>query len=296
MPLSKAQQFLAAGAFVQARREAERLLSEGGLTARQQGRAHHLASRASLMLKDLFGAVRSGEKALACGIETVDPVLELPVRFDLGCAYTQIGDGHLATEHLRAFLAEAPADPAWQPAVGTAYYNLSLLARQRKQWAQAIDLLRRAAELLEPARQSQAALDLAWCHLMLGRHDLAVTCLTRAEQLLLQEPCDHLMADLLFHRALCHRLRGELGASTALCQELFLPGRPATGSAALAHAAWIMGENGLDLGHPAEAMLFANLALDQAVKANLPSVMNLAGDLRRRIGAVTSSTKGNPDS
>lgn len=290
MPLAKVEQLLATGACLQARREAERLLSDGTISTQERGRLHQLAGRAAFMLRDLFGSVRHGERALGYARECGDHALLAPVHLDLGSAYTHIGDGHLAAEHLRAFLAAAPPDPGWRQHRGTACRHLAQVARQGRQWTQSIEWLRRARELLEPAHLAQLELDLAWCHLMLHLPDLAASHLAAAEAHLAENPDAHAACLLLYHRAYCHRLKGELAASTALCQELFTPGRRGTSDLPLAYAAWIMGENALDLGLPAEAQLFANLALDYSVKGNLPPVMNLSGNLRRRIAAATATT------
>ncbi len=289
MPFTHVEQLLAAGAYLQARREAERLLSGEDAPQSHAGRLHHLASRAALQLKDLFGAVRHGEKALTHAQETGDSTLMATVRFDLGCAYTQIGDGHLASSHLLAYLQAQPPDRLSRSHIGTAYCNLAQIARQRKQWAEAIGWLLKAREFAESANHAALELDLAWAHLMLGLPDLAQGHLAEAEHHLDDHPDERLTTGLLYHRALYHRLKGELATSTALCQELFTPGRRATGNQPLAYAAWVMGENALDLGHPSEAMLFVNLALDHAVKGNLPPVMNLAGDLRRRISSAIAN-------
>lgn len=288
--MSKVEQFLAAGAFLQARREAERLLLGGELAPRDQGRAYRLACRACLSLQELFAAAKFGERAVERARGTHDQETLGKAHFDLGCAYTQIGDTHLAAEHLEAFLTLLPQLTGVERWEGLAYYNLSVVHRQRKQWSTAIQLLEQADWLFRKhaqlPEQAQVALDLAWCHLMLGDPAKAAPYLESVEVHLSHHPDDRLSADLICERALYFRLKGDLPAATELCRALFTPKRQGVGDHQLAEASWIMGENALDLGRRSEAAIFADLALNHAVKANWPSLMNLACDLRRRIKAA----------
>lgn len=289
MPLARLEQLLVAGAHLQVRREAERLLLEGDMAVQEQGVLLRMACRACLALQDYYAAAKLGERAIERAREAGDADTLGRAHFYVGCAYTYIGDTHAAEQSLHAFLALAHEMTGIEEWEGSAYYNLSILQRQRKQWGAAIQTLERAARLYDErgqkAERAQAALDLAWCCLMLGATPLARPHLDYIAAYLgaQDEPDESLAVDLICAKALLYRLEGDIATSSHLCQTIFLPGRQGVTSHHLGEAAWIMGENALDLGHLHEAHLFVNMALDHAARDNWPSLMNLAGDLRQRI-------------
>lgn len=279
MSLEQAEALLNTGAYLKARREVERLLSAGGMTRADEGRAHFLACRAALGLKDPFTAAQSGERAVKLAEEEGHASLLAQIHFHLGSAFAEIGDTHRAEHHLMEFLRHEPRSAR----TGQALLHLARVHRQRKEWSKAVSLLERAEESLTGPRQAGAALEIAWCRLMAGQPAAADGALERAGERLHQSPDDGLQADLLAYRALARRMQGDLGGSSALCQELFMPGRRGAGDAQLALAAWVMGENALDLRQPEQASYFSRLAMNHAVKSGRSSLMNLAGELRRKL-------------
>lgn len=295
LPLAKLEQLLSTGAYLQVRREAERLLLEGGLSVGEQGVALRMACKACLALQEYYAAAKLGERAIERAKEAGDRDTMARAHFYVGCAYTYIGDTHAAEQTLHAFLALAQGISELESWEGIAYYNLSILHRQRKQWGTAIQTLERAARIFDAkgqkAERAQASLDLAWCCLMLGATPLARPHLDQIAAYLQEqdEPDEGLAVDLICAKALLYRLEGDIATSSHLCQTVFLPGRQGVTSHHLGEAAWIMGENALDLGHLHEASLFVNMALDHAARDNWPSLMNLAGELRQRIAARTAA-------
>ncbi|MFZ5823529.1 MAG: tetratricopeptide repeat protein [Bacillota bacterium] len=283
----KLEQLLGAGAYLQVRREADRLLLEGNLSVREEGSVYRMACRACLSLSEYYAAAKLGERAVERAKEAGDELTLGKAHFDLGSAYLYIGDAYGAEQNLESFLALLPSLTGLERWEGMAHYNMSHVHRQRKQWAKAVVALQQAAELFERRDQkferAQVALDLAWCHLMLGETALAAPHLTRLEEHLRTHHDDALSADLICEKALYYRLEGDISTSTRLCQEIFMPGRQGVTPKHLGEATWVMGENALDLGRIEEASLFANMALDHAARDNYPTLMNLACDLRRRI-------------
>jgi len=286
-PLKQAEEHLATGAYVQARREAERLIASGGLRGEYLGRAYALAAQAAFALRDCFGSVRLAEKALAAAGEAANPEILAGLQLILGSAYAALGDPHQARQHLGAFLERVPSTSVPAGWVASAHRHLGLALRQQRAWRQASAEFDLAAELLGAAgqerEQASAQLDSAWCLFMAGQPEEAALRIEQAGEYGLRSQDPELTADLLCHKALLCRHRGDLAGAAALCQEVFIPGKPGVGAEQQALAAWIAGECALDLVRREEAEFFANLALSHALAAGRPSLMNLAGDLRRRL-------------
>lgn len=263
------------------------------MSVQEQGVALRMACRACLSLQDYYAAAKLGERAIERAKESGDTDTLGRAHFYVGCAYTYIGDTYAAEENLQTFLSLYSMMTGVQRWEGTAHYNLSIVHRQRKQWNTAIQTLEQATALFElhgqKRERAQAALDTAWCYLMQGASHLAAPYLTQVEEYVEAHPDDSLSADLICEKALYFRLEGDIAKSSNLCQEIFMPGRQGVTSHHLGEAAWIMGENALDLGRIEEANLFVNMALDHAARDNWPSLMNLAGDLRRRIASRMAS-------
>jgi tetratricopeptide (TPR) repeat protein len=287
--LTKLEELLQAGAYLGVRKEADRVLLEGNLSIRDQGAVLRLACRARLHLADFYAAAKLGERAIELAREAEDINTLGMAHFDLGVAYTHVGDANNAEQNLNAFLALYP-QMTWDDAYeGKAYYNLSVIHRQRKQWYTAIQELEKAAQIFERIgrrnERARCALDAARCYLTLGASSLAAPHLDHVEEYLHATPDDVLSADLICEKALYYRLEGDIATSSQLCQEIFMPGRQGIGSHHLGEAAWIMGENALDIGRMEEAQVFVNMALDHAARCNWPGLMNLGCDLHRRVAA-----------
>lgn len=285
--VEKLEELLKADAHLQLRRESDRLLLGGELTVQEQGAVLRLACRACLYLADYYAAAKLGERAVERAREAEDTATLGMAHFDLGVAYTHIGDTYGAERHMEAFLSIFPRLNGYGAWEGKAHYNLSLVRRQRKQWHTAIETLEKAARIFEGAGQkmerARCALDMAWCYLMMGATALAAPHLAQVEEYLQNNPDDTLSADLICEKALYYRLEGDITTSSQLCQQIFMPGRLGVTSHHIGEAAWVMGENALDLARLDEAHLFVNMALDHAARDNWPTLMNFACDLRRRI-------------
>jgi tetratricopeptide (TPR) repeat protein len=288
VPLRRLEQLLAAGVYLQAKREADRLLLMDDLDLRMRGWAERGACVASLHLHQYYAAAKHGERALNLAEQAGDPDLMARAHYDLGVVYVHIGDSRLAEEHLRTFLAMADQlESDRERHVAVAYYNLSRVFRQRRNHADAIAELKRAGALFQQIGNRWLAVrchqDIAWCVLMDKQPDEATPHLAEMEAYLQEHADDGLAADLLCEQALWHQLKGNVATSMVLCEEVFQPGRAGVSDHHMAEAAWIMGENMLLVGHFQEAQVFANMALEHAVKDGWPLGMNLACDLRRRL-------------
>jgi tetratricopeptide (TPR) repeat protein len=284
LPLAKLRQLLEAGAYLLARREADRLLV-GDLSAAEQGMVLYLASSAALSLRDLFAAIRLGERAIAKAQEAGDRTAQSGAHLTVGQAYALIGDPGVAEQHLEAFLAIRPAEMArWD---GLAHQALARAYLQQRAYPAAIERLERAVELHQAWGQlgdrARAAIDLARCYLAVGAPSLAASHLDWVGHYLSDSPSPELTADLLCCRALQARLEGDIAESARLCQELFVPDRPGVTSHHVGEAAWIMGENALGMAHLEEAHLFAEWAMEHAMRVNSPNLMNRILLLKRRI-------------
>lgn len=287
MSLAHITQLLTTGAYVQAKREAERLIKEGNLAVADEARTWLLACRAGLYLHDPFDAARSGERALELAAAAGNAAEIAEIHYYLGSAYADIGDVGLAEHHLQAFLAVLPAQQPLAEHGARAYSRLGGVYRQRREWDRAANALARAAMCFtldgDAGAAARCTVSEAWCQMMGGNPERAGTCLGAVEAYLARARDDILAVELLCHRALLARLLGQVGTSTALCEEVFQPGRGGVKPDHLCIATWVAGENALDLGCVGEARTFVDLALRHAVTANRPDLMNLAGGLRRRL-------------
>ena len=286
MSLVRLRQLFDSGAYLQARREAERLLP-GDLTAVERGEVLYMAGRAALLLGDLYAAVRLAEQAAEAAAEAGDAATESSARLSLGEACLRIGEARRAADHLAAYLARRPDAMATHD--GDAHWFLALAHQQMRDYKAAIGHFEEAAACFTARNRSQdrarATLGLARCYLGVGAPALAEPHLTWVNEYLRANPSEALAAELLCARALQAHLEGDLAASARLCQELFVPGRPGVGPAHIGEAAWIMGENALEVGRLEEAHLFAEWAMDHAMQANSPGLINRILDLQRRVRA-----------
>jgi len=287
LPLARLTHFLSAGAYLQARREADRLIKGGDLAVADEARTWLLACRVALSMRDPFGAARSGERALELALAGGSEPEIAEVHFFLGSAYAEVGDAGQAERHLQAFLGVLPRMDALAGYAAKAYAGLGGAYRQRREWGRAAQALTAAGMRFtldgNPGEAARCAVSEAWCHLMAGDLPRAGACLGAVDAHLGWVHDNPLAVDALCHRALAARLSGQLGTSTALCEEVFAPARPGVQPNHLAMAAWVAGENALDLACEEQARTFVDLALRHATTANRPDLMNLAGGLRRRI-------------
>ncbi|MBP2019346.1 tetratricopeptide (TPR) repeat protein [Symbiobacterium terraclitae] len=284
MSLARLRQLFDSGAYLQARREAERLLP-GDLTAAERGEVLCLAGRAALLLGDLYAAVRLTEQAAVAAAAAGDAATESSARLSLGEACLRIGEARRAADHLSTYLARRPEEMAAHD--GDAHWFLAMAHQQLRDYAAAIGHFEEAAASFTARRRShdraRALLGIARCYLGVGAPDLAEPPLAAVNEYLRENPSDTLAAELLCARALQAHLEGDLAGSARLCQEVFVPGRPGVTPGHIGEAAWVMGENALEIGRLEEAHLFAEWAMDHAMQANSPGLINRILDLQRRI-------------
>lgn len=286
MPLEKLRQHLARGEYVQARREAERLIHYGELTGVTLVGAYRGASLAHYYVQDIFAAIKLGERALELAHGIGDRELVSRVRFDLGEFYLTLGDTHLAREHIQEFLSHLEY-PKAQELEAKAHHKLALIYRHRKEYDNAIAEHELAVNLFRQGgnlrHMIEAIRGIAWCHLTVGEPESAWPYIQQVSDYLLTHTDEELSASHLTDLAFYHRQMGNLRLSIDFCEEALMPGRPGVDDRILASACVIAGENALDLGQHDEARLLVNLALDYALRAKGPFLMNKASALRRRL-------------
>lgn len=277
---------LATGAYQHVRAEAARQMEVDGVEAGEQAKLLRMACRASLGLQDYYAAARFGERAVEQAREVGDRLTLGQALYELGHAYLHIGESAGAQQQLEAFLALLVDVPVLADLKGKALFNLAHAHRKQRDWISAVAMLEQAATWFDRAGQAgpraQVDLDLAWCYIMMGTPALADPHIARLEAHLQVTDDAGLACDLVSMQALRTRAGHELATSSRLCRELLDPGRPGVTDHHRAEACWILGENALDVGSLEEAGTFVNLAIEYAARDNWPTMMNLAGDLRRR--------------
>jgi tetratricopeptide (TPR) repeat protein len=288
LPFTELKRLLERGEYVRAKREAEWLIHSGELIGPDLARAYRAGAVAHYMLKELFAAAKMAERALACAMEARHAEETGRALYDLGEYYLRIGDYHLALERLNSFLTTMAQAPSLRSLEAKAQHNLGLIYRARRDWPKAIEAHREAARLHAAAGAERSALEsirgIAWCYLQQEQPGAALPYIEEVQMRLAQLPEEHqLSASLLTDLALYHRQVGNTALSVEYCHEVLVPGRPGVDEHLKATAYVIAGENAMDQGRPTEADLFANLALEEALRAQHPFLMNRANDLRRRL-------------
>jgi len=293
LPLERLRQHLARGEYVQARREAERLIHVGDLSGENLVQAYRGAALAHYYVQDVFAAAKLGEKALERATAIGAWELIGRARYDLGEFYLTLGDTHLAREHLLQFLNDLPRYPQAQSLTAKAHHNLALIFRQRREYDKAVTYHEIAAGLHQQKNRNREAMEairgIIWCHLAAGHPAAAWPYIEQLSVYLQSHSDDGLSASLLTDLAYYHRLSGDIRTSMDFCEEALVPGRPGVDDHILATACVIAGENALDVRQHKEAGMFANLALDFALKAKHPFLMNRASALRRQIAEASQS-------
>jgi len=293
LPLERLRQHLARGEYVQARREAERLIHTGDLSGSELLEAYRGAAKAHFYVQDVFAAVKLGERVLELATSTENWEYIGKARFDLGTFYLTLGDTHLARQHLTQFLAELDRYPEAADLEARAHHNLGFIFRQRREYDQALASHQKAVALFHrdqnPRLKMEALRGVIWCHLYAGDPTGAWPYIEQVAAYLRDNHDEGLSASLLTDLACYHRLMGDIKRSMDFCEEALVPGRPGVDDHVLATACVIAGENALDVGRTHEAGMFANLALDYALKAKHPFLMNRASALRRRLYEINQA-------
>lgn len=287
MPLEKLRQHLGRGEYVQARREAERLIYLGELSGANLVQAYRGGALANYYLQEIFGAVKLGEKALelASQLEAWDLIGKL--RYELGEFYLTLGDAHMALQHLQQCAADIDRYGDVPGLKAKLHHNLAHVYRHRRDFPRALASLHMAVDLYRQDGhrhlEMEALRAIIWCHLEARNPTAAWPYIQRVAAYLSDQSDPALSAGHLTDLAYYHRLTGDVRTSMNYCEEALVPGRPGVDDRILATACVITGENALDVGRYQEARMFANLAGDHALKAKHPYLMNMASALRKRI-------------
>ncbi len=286
--LEKLHGHLSRGEYLQAKREAERLLMMTGLDDAQMSRIYRAGGKACLELRECYAAVKLLELAIDFGKRSGDWDVVGRARHNLGAAYLWLGDYSQAEQVLNRWLRDLQRYQHLQHAQAEVYVNLGILYRHRHHNAAALAYYAMGQELFTQLEQWRGVvhclLNSAWIHLMERRSAEAARVLETAGQYLQSIPDADLQAHFFCMRALLARIQEDYPASMAYCEEIFA-GRPGASDYHLSEAAWIAGENALDLGRMPEARIFASLAMKYALQARYPMLMNLACDLKAKISA-----------
>jgi tetratricopeptide (TPR) repeat protein len=295
LPLTKLRQHLAQGEYVQARREAERLIQVGELVGEHLVLAYRGASLAHYHLQEVFAAIKLGERALELAQCLGSWELIGKSRYSLGEFYLTLGDYPMAYEFVMGFLSDLDRYPTLDKSLEAwAHHKLGLIFRFRTQYQKSLASHHVAAGLHQRNGDVHAVVEalrgVVWCHLKMGEPHEAWPYIQQVSKLLQEHPHDRLLANLLNDMAYYYQQIGDLKTSMNYCAEALVPGRPGVNDQILATACVIAGENALALNRREEARIFANLADEFALRAKHPTLMNRAVSLRRSLYELDSAS------
>lgn len=251
------------------------LIARAGFTAGSAMEQFHLAAAFTVIEE-------------RCAQETLDSDLIAVAAFHRGTALLYLGDTHLSQERLLQFVAlDMPHRHGLNSYRGPALFNLGIAYMLGKEYQQAVRSFMSGQAVFEAACDYRGAircnLEAAWAELLDDSPEPAGRYLDRAITLLAEYPEQDLQAVCLCHRAYYHHCLGDISTAARLCEEVMTPGRSGVTSHQLSEAAWIAGECALATGHMEAARMLSALALDEAITAKWPALMNRAGDLARRV-------------
>jgi tetratricopeptide (TPR) repeat protein len=288
VPLSGVERLLDQGRFVQAERETERLLGSGDLELEQVAEAYVQLSLAKFCLQDFFAGAKLAERALASPHATRDTIGM--AHFLAGANYVEIGDTHLAIEHSQKFLEYIGVSERCKQREPVAHFNIAMALRQRREYAVAIGHYELAASIYTETGRLPRAMrcyrEISWCYMVQDEPAAALPFLQRMEAWVSETGEPVFRNKLIVDKALYCLKCGDHAEAVALCQEIFVPGRDHLTEELLAEASWITGECAIATRRLEEAAIFADLAIDHALKAKWPFMMNRGNDLRRKVAAA----------
>ncbi len=285
MRYNKAREFIRRGRYDAARVELERLLQGEDCSLSERAEAHRLVASVCYKLKDLYAAKSHAEEALRLAKATRSKHLAAEAHFVLGIALTELGDPPEAMLHLQTFLERQADSASGERLEPKALFAIAQNLYRSQQYADAVSQYQQAATLFEK-RGPQNLQAWCWrnifdCCLFLHRPHAALPYLNQLSDYTLTNPGDlYIRNALLVDKAHYCRVTGNLPVSMDFCRQLFEPGRPGVTDTHRTEAAWIAGLNALDLGDPQHAKMFADLALESAIKAKWPLAINRATKLR----------------
>jgi len=297
LPLDKLKQHLMRGEYVQARREADRLIHVSDLAPDDLAQAYRGAALANYYAGEIFAAIKLCEHALSRARLIQNVELVGRARYDLGEYFLTLGDAHQAREHLLEFLSNLDSYQQLSELEAKAHHNLALVFRQRRDYESSVASHMIAASLFERDGNERMRIEslrgLVWCYLTQGDFLAAFPLIDEISTYLEHHPEPTLSASLLTDLAYYYHQAGNTMRSMEFCEEALMPGRPGVDDHVLATACIIAGENSVDLNRIGQARVFLNMALDYAVKAKGPFLMNRATALRRRLHEVDQAPASN---
>lgn len=293
LPLTKLRQHLAHSEYLQARREAERLIQMEDLVGENLVLAYRGAALAHYYLQEVFAAIKLGERALQGAQNLGSWDLIGKVRYDLGEFHLTLGDYNQAYEYLMQFLTDLNHYPGSQHQEGWAHHKLGLIFRHQRRYADSLASHHLAVSLHRRHGEFQASMEairgVIWCHLQLGEPHEAWLSIQQISAYLQENPDEGLAASLLNDTAYYYQQLGDLRSSMDFCAEAMVPGRLGVDDHVLATACVIAGENALTLRRSEEARMFTNLAQEYALRAKQPVLINRAVTLRRHLHQIDSA-------
>jgi tetratricopeptide (TPR) repeat protein len=259
-----------------------------GLADREAFEVARLGASAAMTMNRVFQASQFTEQEIFWAEASGNADLMATSMFHHASALMFKGDAREARARFEAYLImDTPPREALNPYRWASHFNLGVILEQQRDYRGAVSAFLVARDVAQasrlPTQVVQSLLEAAWADIMDKRGEAAGFRLQEATEILDEHPNEILQATALCHRAAYHWKMGERAEAMRLAQEIMTPDRPGVNAHHRCEASWIAGECALELGLLSEAQMFVAVALDYAVKANWPYLMNQVGDLRRRI-------------
>lgn len=287
MPVDRLHSLVAAGQFLAAYREAERLSIDPELNPGLKAKVFIAGVRAAAGLREIYSAAKMAEKAIEFAELGSDWEDIGNARLHSALVYILLGDTSQALRFFHLFFQHLDRYPTLQTKTAHAYYNKALAHQQRREFTEALESYKLSVEDFQKLGSNSGVVaclqNSAWVMLLQHKPHDAETFLTQAEALCQQIDVIEYQVTQLIIEALYARLTGEPDRATALCEEVFQPARPGVTDRHLAQASWIMAHLTLDAGRLHEAGIFADLAISHALQSKEPQLMNLASEVRQRV-------------
>lgn len=287
MSVDRLQTLVASGQFLAAFREAERLGMDPTLDHVDRAKALVAGVRAAAGLREVYAGAKMAEKAVEFA-ELSDDWNEIGnARLHAALIHRELGDTSQALRFFDLFLQYLDRYPIMQTKTAHAYYNKGLTHQQRREFSEALEAYRLAAEDFEKLGNMAGVVasiqNSAWVLLLQGRPADAEPYMARSQMI-----CSHLdqpeyQVSQLVLEAVAAKLIGDPDGAMSLCEEVFQSGRQGVSDRHLAAASWVMAEVSLEARRLHEAGIFADLATSYALQAREPHLMNLAGEVRQRV-------------
>ncbi|HYF94135.1 MAG TPA: tetratricopeptide repeat protein [Symbiobacteriaceae bacterium] len=292
MAVDRLHSLVATGQFLAAYREVERLAMDPDLDPALRARVFILGVRAAAGLREIYAGVKMAEKAteaaeLGSNWEDIGNA-----RLHSALIYREVGDTAQAMRFFQLFFQHLDYYPSLQSKTAHAYYNMGLTHQQRREYPEALNCYRLAAEhfgLIGSQAGVLASLqNSAWVMLVQGRPYDAEPFITQSESLAATLEIAEYQVTQLVVNALYERQMRRPERTIALCEEVFQSRRQGATSRHRAEAAWIMADLMLEADRIHEAGIFADWAVTHALEVKDPHLMNLASDAKKRVRAKKS--------